>query len=268
MVPEANISVIIPNYNRTEQLKSAIVSVLNQSLQPLEILVCDDGSTENIEAVVNSFQNEKVKFVACGKNNRPAIPRNKGIEIAKGEWLAFLDNDDTWHADKLKLQWAEINSADLICSNAEVFRNGQSIGPMHKTNGALMLNFYQMVQTNLVVCSSVLVKKEIVLRAGMFPVAPSLRALEDYALWLRISAIGSIKFLDIPLVNYTDASATSIRKDSLTTAQQMALIHESFTSWYVGVNGADNHLIDLAHEVLLRRYLPSFKRNLHRFKYS
>ncbi len=268
MVLEANISVIIPNYNRTEQLKAAIASVLSQSLLPLEVLVCDDGSSENIEAVVTSFKNEKVRFVPCGQNNRPAVPRNKGIELAKGEWLAFLDNDDTWHADKLQQQWAEIASADLICSNATVFRDHQSMGQMHQESGTRMLNFYQMVNTNQVICSSVLVKKEVVMRAGKFPEAPALRALEDYALWLRISAIAKIKFLDLPLVNYTDASTTSIRKDSLTTAQQMALIHESFVSWYAGFQGADTHLLDLAHEVLLRRYLSGFKKNLHRLRYS
>lgn len=265
---EASISVIIPNYNRTEQLKIAITSVLQQTLQPLEILVCDDGSTENIEAVVSAFKNEKLKFIPCGKNNRPAVPRNKGIALAKGEWLAFLDNDDSWLPNKLERQWAETEKADMICSNAQVYRDNASIGTMHNATGDVMLNFYQMVQTNKVICSSVLVKKAVVLKAGNFPENTELRALEDYALWLRISTFATIKFIDLPLVNYTDASSTSIRKDSLTTAQQMALIHKSFVQWYANFKGADSHYLDLANEVLLRRYLTKFQKNLHRLRNS
>jgi len=263
-----NISVVIPNYNRSEQLKAAIESALNQTLPPLEVLVCDDGSTENIKTIVDAFDNERVKFIACGVNKRPAVPRNIGIEHAKGEWIAFLDNDDTWHPEKLKHQAEYIGHADFICTNANVVGAAPGSKIMHPIIGDVYFNFYQILQTNHIVCSSVLAKKSVLLKAGKFPESPKLKALEDYALWLRISTFAPIKFLSKALVNYTDVSDTSIRKDSLSTAKQMERIHDDFVNWYKHTASADQHYIDLAHEVLLRRYQSKFKKNLHRLLFT
>ena len=101
---DVKISVIIPNYNRSELLKKAITSVLNQSYAVLEILVCDDGSTDNSKEVIEQFNNQTIKWIDCGKNGRPAIPRNIGVKKAKGNYIAFLDNDDEWLPTKIEEQ--------------------------------------------------------------------------------------------------------------------------------------------------------------------
>ncbi|NBQ48494.1 MAG: glycosyltransferase family 2 protein, partial [Sphingobacteriia bacterium] len=88
------ISVIIPNYNRAAFLKQAIESVLAQTYPVLEILICDDGSQDESRSVVQAFADHRIQWLDCGRNGRPAIPRNKGVQRAKGQWLAFLDNDD------------------------------------------------------------------------------------------------------------------------------------------------------------------------------
>ena len=98
----SSVSVIIPVYNRQQYIEEAIQSVLNQTLAPLEIIVVDDGSTDNTAAIVKAF-GQTVRYV-CRKNGGPAAARNTGLELAQGRFIAFLDSDDIWPADKLKIQ--------------------------------------------------------------------------------------------------------------------------------------------------------------------
>lgn len=255
------ISVIIPNYNRADKLRLAIESVLSQSYPVAEILVCDDNSNDHSEQVVSSFPADKVKWIPCGANGRPAIPRNVGIRKAASELLAFLDNDDSWQKNKLELQMKEIQKGfEMVCSNAMRVTHDKATTPIHNTKADSVFDFFHMLKTNQVVCSSVLVKKDAVLRAGLFPESPALKALEDYALWLRLSSFTEIRYLQDNLVNYTDEVLTGIRKDSLSTEQQMRLIHSDFVNWYRQVPGYDKFLIDLADEVLWLKYQSGFKK--------
>ncbi len=265
MQNKPSISVIIPNYNRADYLRAAIQSAISQSYPPLEVLVCDDGSTDHAKQVLSEFDTELVKWIDCGHNGRPAIPRNKGIAAAKAELLAFLDNDDTWQVDKLERQVMELSKGyDLVCSNAMKYTKGVPTAPMHAGFGDSTLNFYHMLSTNQVVCSSVLVKKEAVIKAGLFPESPHLRALEDYALWLRMSVLCKFRYLDACLVNYNDEVSTGIRKDSLSTAQQMRLIRNDFVTWYEKQPYVDPHLVAITNEILVLRYLTPFKKLLFR----
>jgi teichuronic acid biosynthesis glycosyltransferase TuaG len=116
-----SVSVIIPCWNNESTIKMAINSALNQTLLPEEILVCDDGSTDKTEKAVKTFHSPLVKWLDTKKHSgRPAVPRNRGLKKAKGEWLAFLDADDTWLPDKLKEQIvaAEETRCLAVCSNA------------------------------------------------------------------------------------------------------------------------------------------------------
>src|SRR4051794_13419670 len=101
---ENSVSVIIPTWNRAATLGPAIQSVLNQTYPPREVLVCDDGSTDNSVDVVAQLDDQRIRWLPGGRGGRPAIPRNRGIGAATGEWLAFLDSDDEWLPDKLERQ--------------------------------------------------------------------------------------------------------------------------------------------------------------------
>lgn len=259
------ISVVIPNFNRAAFLKLAIESVLQQTYPVLEIIVCDDGSTDNAKAIVEGFNPAIVKWLPCGNNGRPAIPRNKGIAAAKGDVIAFLDNDDVWHPTKLQKQVNELQKGfGMVCTNANRVSGGKILSKLQATKGDSTFNFYHMVSTNQVVCSSVIIKKDLLLQADGFPESPSLKALEDYALWLRLSSLAEIRYLHEALLDYTDEVSSSIRKDSLSTAQQMKLIYQDFSAWLKRSTHFDKHLQDLACEVLLRRYLSPAQKFLHR----
>ena len=98
------VSVIIPSYNRAATLARAMRSVLNQGYSNLELLIVDDGSTDNTQDIVRSFDDPRVRYLKSEQNEGASGARNRGLVSAKGYFVAFQDSDDEWLADKLQLQ--------------------------------------------------------------------------------------------------------------------------------------------------------------------
>lgn len=109
------VSVIIPTFNRGTVIEESINSVLSQTYSDFEILVIDDGSTDNTKEIVEKIGNKKIRFIQLGKNCGACYARNVGIENAKGKYIAFQDSDDIWYPNKLEKQLAFLqrNSADM-----------------------------------------------------------------------------------------------------------------------------------------------------------
>lgn len=212
------ISVIIPTFNRKKELLKAIYSVLNQTYPVFEILICDDGSTDNSKDEVLGLNNPKLIWIDCGKNGGPAVPRNEGIKKSKGDWIAFLDSDDEWLPAKIEKQLiaAKTKNAQVVCSNAFRFRNEKNEG-LYSDYKKNTITFDDLLIGNYVICSSVFVNKRFLNNISLFPEAKKFIAIEDYALWLRISTKTSFFYLNEGLLNYSDSFETSIRtnyKDS------------------------------------------------------
>ncbi|ASY65980.1 putative N-acetylgalactosaminyl-diphosphoundecaprenol glucuronosyltransferase (plasmid) [Sinorhizobium sojae CCBAU 05684] len=102
----ANVSVILPTFNRTRSLAAAMMSVLNQSYEDLELIVVDDGSVEDVEGLVRSIRDERVMYIRRNKNGGAAAARNTGLARANGNYIAFQDSDDLWLPGKLMRQLA------------------------------------------------------------------------------------------------------------------------------------------------------------------
>lgn len=102
---EFSISVVVPTYNSSQTIERAILSVSRQTFLPLEIIIIDDHSHDNtLEIIENLKLNVDLIILKNEKNHGPSISRNRGIEISRGEWIAFLDSDDYWHPQKLEIQ--------------------------------------------------------------------------------------------------------------------------------------------------------------------
>lgn len=258
MAGKYNISVIIPNYNRSEQLVRAVKSVLSQTLPAFEVLICDDGSTDDSRERIIALGDDRVRWISCGRNGRPAIPRNIGIKESTGNFVSFLDNDDEWVNTKLERQveLLEMTGLNVVCSNASKITEGENKGPYSALRFSQVLNFYNLVASNSVICSSVLVKKEIVEKYGAFPEEPELKALEDYFLWLKISTGNDIYYTPELLVNYSDESATSIRKDSMSTQQQLDVIFRTFKKWaHLNADLCPPYLTAVMKELFVLRFM-------------
>jgi glycosyltransferase involved in cell wall biosynthesis len=194
---QPDISVIIPAFNRAHTLPKALDSVLSQTLKPREIIVVDDGSTDETNAVLANYPG---LCIISQDNRGVSAARNVGIEKAGGEWLAFLDSDDEWLKEKLEKQWDTICIDDkLICHTEEIWiRNGQRVNPMkkHKKFGGII--YERCLPLCVISPSSVMIHRSVFEDVGVFD--ESLEVCEDYDLWLRICAKYSVLFIDEPLI--------------------------------------------------------------------
>lgn len=193
------ISAIIPTYNRAGLLARALKSVLSQTRMPDEIIVVDDGSTdETAEMIAREFS--RVKCISQ-ENAGVSAARNTGITASTGTWIALLDSDDEWMPKKLEQQVDALQQCpDLrLCHTEEIWiRNGRRVnqGLRHAKSGGMI--FEQCLPLCAISPSSVLLKRDLLDEVGDFD--ESLPACEDYDLWLRICCEHPVLFVDDPLV--------------------------------------------------------------------
>jgi glycosyltransferase involved in cell wall biosynthesis len=196
-----SVSAVISTYERPDGCERAVHSALAQEPPPLEVLVCDDGSTDGTADRFRSWP-EPVRYVRVEPNRgTPAPARNEGAFQAKGEWLAFLDDDDEWLPGKLAKQLEHTADADVIATNAVTTGGGlyfPGAPALHRPSRA------DILAANPVINSSALVRRTTLLEAGGFPTDGWLRGIEDYAGWLALADAGA-RFLVLgePLVHYT-----------------------------------------------------------------
>jgi glycosyltransferase involved in cell wall biosynthesis len=198
------VSVIIPAYNRAHLVGRAIQSVLSQAYRSLEVIVVDDGSTDNTEEIVTDFDDERIKYIRHDQNRGGAAARNTGIAFAAGEYIAFLDSDDAWLPDKLGKQVKAFEESDpqvgVIYTGCSVLsQNGEALVDYKapRLRGEVLK---KLLVSNRIVAggSSALVKREHVQEIGGFD--ESLASCQDWDLWLRLARICKFDFVDAPLV--------------------------------------------------------------------
>ncbi|KAB0666163.1 glycosyltransferase [Oryzomonas japonica] len=230
------VSVIIPTWNRAILIEKAIKSVLGQTIPVLEVLICDDGSTDNTEKIVKSIGDERVKWVSGVRGGRPAIPRNCGIRASKGEWLAFLDSDDEWQPEKLEKQFSLLEELDCraACTNAHNFVPGKGITGNFLRWESRKLSFYDLLPVNQVICSSALLHKSLVDIVSGFPEDETLKGCEDYALWLRVATQTNFAFVPEPLVTYQNDAANSVRSSLGEERIARMKVFRNFADWAEG----------------------------------
>jgi len=199
------ISVIIPTYNRATVLPRAIASVLAQKGANFELIIVDDGSTDNTRALMNDPLHTRcvTLHTGCvgGENKGPSAARNLGIGHTKGEWIAFLDSDDEWMPGKLQaqLEFFRKNPDSLICQTEEIWiRNGVRVNPMKKHQKSGGWIFEKCLPLCVVSPSAVMMHRKLFEEVGLFD--ESLPACEDYDLWLRIAAKHPIGLIEKPYI--------------------------------------------------------------------
>lgn len=181
------VSVIIPTYNRGNLIEETINSVLNQTYQNYEILVIDDGSTDNTKKVVQSINDRRIKYIFQEHTGHPAPTRNTGIKIAKGEYIAFLDSDDLWFPQKLEIQinfLKQNKNISMVSTNGIIILK-EGIRNFFPINENLIISFKEQIKTNLVIASSVLIKKNVINNVGLMDENIA-DFIEDYDYWLRV----------------------------------------------------------------------------------
>ncbi|MBN2010636.1 glycosyltransferase [candidate division KSB1 bacterium] len=192
-------TIIITTYNRQQFICDAVNSVLSQTNQNFELIVVDDGSTDNTRAIVNDFD-DKVQYV-FQENQGISAARNCGIRLAQGEFIAFLDSDDIWQPHKLQLQmdYFAMHPESQICYTNEIWmRNDRRVNPgkVHQKYGGHI--FQHCLKKCFISASTVIIHKQVFDDVGLFD--EQLTVCEDYDMWLRISAKYVVDYIDTPLI--------------------------------------------------------------------
>ncbi|MEW6773311.1 MAG: glycosyltransferase family A protein [Bacteroidota bacterium] len=202
-------SIIIPTYNRAHLISKPIESCLNQTYQNFEIIVVDDGSTDNTEEVIQSISSNKIKYFKI-QNSERGFARNFGAEKSNGNWLIFLDSDDIIYPDYLKTYYQIIvENPHLVIFHTEFDIIIQKNKIPHLTN------YKSLISGNPFSCNNIAIQKSLFLQ-HKFNEDRTIAGLEDWELWLRISTHTEIKHFPIvtsAIIQHNERSVMQIDKD-------------------------------------------------------
>ena len=199
---EALVSIVMPAYNCEKYVVEAINSILAQTYRNWELLVLDDGSKDDTLRIIEEFsqKDSRIKALPNGKNIGVSATRNRGIELASGEWIAFLDSDDMWKPEKLEKQFeiVEKEAAEfLFTGSSYINEEGEAYKEIFEVPEKI--TYKKLRNQNVISCSSVLVKKKYFEHIKM----EKDEMHEDYAVWLRILKTGVTAFgVNEPLLIY------------------------------------------------------------------
>ncbi len=216
---EQAVSVIVPTYNRAHSIIDSIQSVLNQSHNNLEVIVVDDGSTDNTGELVASIADSRVKYHRLEENKGAANARNIGVSLAGYEIIAFNDSDDIWHPDKLQEQleyWNENPECVLVYCAYKVDLPQGGILQVPAQNEELDTLrgdiFYYLLFRPVIGTPTMIVRKELFNELGGFDT--SYMVMEDWEFSIRVSRLGKIGYIDHPLITVEATAQDRMSNDS------------------------------------------------------
>lgn len=206
------VSVVIPAYNRAKVICRAIESCLNQTYEDIEVIVVDDGSSDNTKEVIAAIDDNRLRYI-YQDNAGACAARNRGIELAQGEYIAFQDSDDEWHTDKLEKQMAALTEmkADFVfCGFIKTYSNGQK----EKIPENITSRMYEQQELlyESIVSTQTIVGKSSAVRGVMFD--ESMPRMQDYDFIIRASSEYNIYCVAKYLVNVYE------QNDSITASKR------------------------------------------------
>jgi len=193
------VSVIIPTHNRAEFLRSAIASVLNQTFQDFEIVIIDDASKDHTQEVIANFNDARIKVIHNQISKGAAGARNIALINTSCEYIAFLDDDDEWLPEKLKIQTCLLDNSPPEVGGIYTYSFIKE-----KASGRVLsiwnYEIKEFSKENVITTSSVLLRRECFEKCGLFD--ENMPTGSDYDMWIRISEKFSFDIIKDALVNY------------------------------------------------------------------
>ena len=193
-VYEGPIGIILPTHNRAVVLARAVDSVLAQSDPHWRLYVVDDGSTDETHGVVESYLKDPRIFYIFQENGGVSAARNRGLAQGDEPWVCFLDSDDEWLPEKLRLQREAISQGHALIHGEEIWiRNGVRVNPMHKHQKRGGDVYADSLKLCCISPSTVMLKRDLLNEFNGF--REDFVVCEDYDLWLKITAKNSVAFI-------------------------------------------------------------------------
>jgi GT2 family glycosyltransferase len=205
VISQPKISVVIPNYNRADELVRCLDSLVAQTFESFEVLVCDDGSTDRSAEVAAAYVDKlNLRFDTAINFGGPARPRNRGIALARAPFVAFLDSDDWWTPNKLACSYSALmDGADVVYHDLFVVRtvDQKNFHERIKSTPPKVPMFESLLCTGMSLPnSSVVLRKDLLLRIGGVCEERELISVEDYDTWIRLARVTEC-FVRLPACN-------------------------------------------------------------------
>lgn len=248
------VTVVIPTYNRAHMLPRALESVLAQTFEAFEVLVVDDGSTDDTVALMAEYEarDERVRYLVQPRNAGVSAARNRGLHEARGEFIAFLDSDDEWLPTKLECQLSRFKA--LPHGVGLLYGGVEDVGPrgvrtvhVPEYRGDL---FQMLLRRNVIHgTSGVMIRRAAAERAGFFD--EKIPAIEDWEYWLRVLSHFDVDFVAEPLTRYHDPHG--VERKSLNTGENLdarAYLYRKHGAAMQRAGTAHLFLLDSAHRHL------------------
>jgi len=212
------VSVVIPLFNKERYVGEALQSVLSQTVQNLEVVVVDDGSTDNSAERVAALKDERIRLIRQ-VNAGAAAARNAGIMAARGEWIAFLDADDRWLPHNLECHFKQLEQQPDVQWSAGLFnrRSGTHVAPMKinrvllasQSDGNVVRDVLMVLPHGFLCTDTMLIRKDVFIEIGGMD--QTLRTAEDLDMWLRIAlAYPRMAYCVEPIAEYSVEVAGSL----------------------------------------------------------
>jgi glycosyltransferase involved in cell wall biosynthesis len=202
------VSIIMPNYNSARFVEETIVSVFAQTYENWELILVDDCSSDDSITIIESLmaEDKRIKLIKLAENSGPAIARNRGIEEAKGRYIAFLDSDDTWHPEKLSKQISFMQEHDIALCYTGYYRIEEQSGKIiDQINVPQKVDYNELLKQNIIGCLTAMYDTQKLGKVYM----PDILKRQDFALWLTIlKKIPYAYGLDEPLAHYRVRTAS------------------------------------------------------------
>jgi teichuronic acid biosynthesis glycosyltransferase TuaG len=237
------VSIILPVYNAEKNLCETIKSILKQNVTNFELIIIDDSSSDNSVKIINTFAAFDSRIILKKlrvNSGGPAKPRNIGLKLAKGKYIAFCDSDDLWHPDKLKIQlnFLQAKNKFMIASELSIINEKDTykfyLAKIDRVNNKKLslikiqiIKLKNLFYENLIANSSVLVLAEKI-KPFSFNENTKFVAIEDYIMWLNLhTKYGDSIKLNYPLVAYR-LSKNSISSNKLSMLKKRFLVYTLF----------------------------------------
>lgn len=250
------VSIILPTYNRSAKLGKAIESVLNQTYPYFELLIIDDGSTDDTGQVVKEYADERIRYYKLSGNGGAAKARNYGMSLAQYDYIAFEDSDDLWHSDKLEKQMQVIREADETVGmvyHSYRFYEEKQVGavvpeediPRENMSGDI---YGVLLKDNMVGMPTMLIKKECLQTVGELD--ENLKCLEDYDFALRIAKQYHVLFLDEILLD-AEYSGMGVSGNIYQFLVASCMILQKYKKDYLETGNFNHRLESILHDAAL-----------------
>lgn len=237
-MPTPKITVLMPIYNGEKYLKEAINSVLTQTFKDFEFLIINDGSTDKSDKIIESYSDQRIKILNNDKNLGIQKTLNRGLNLARGEYIARIDADDEW-IDINKLQ----KQVEFLNNNSKYVLIGAGVSIVDylgKENYKIFLPRTdkeirkKMLKANQFFHSSIVIRKSALEKTGFYNENVDIKHVEDYDLWLRLGQVGDFYNLPIIALRYRDINSSISRQNIIEQLKKNISLIKKYRDYYPG----------------------------------